>query len=147
MIVDTLQDMQTVATYVKNSGASMNVPVDVDPGDAISAVKAGRAIVSVIAPDGALIALQVGINRGGFTTAWGVRWVAGSTMATFRALFRDLADELVRRSMGTTPVYWTKTGTVATFAAQQLGARSNVDDSGLPIYWFTANEAIATGKI
>lgn len=150
MIVDTVAKAQVVEQYVKNSATATGISnLRVDALSAADAVAKGDCIIAVEAPDGAIIVVRQPIVVKGvaFDNAWGVRWVAGSTMTTFKAVFLDLANELVARGEGSVPVYWTQTGTIAKFAAKQLAARTAVDSTGLSYYWFTAKEAISSGAI
>lgn len=62
----------------------------------------------------------------------------------WRALFKGLAEELIRRGEGDTPVHWKTGGPVARLAGRLLPVRI-VDDPevpGLRVAEYTANEAI-----
>ncbi|HZP93336.1 MAG TPA: hypothetical protein VFB20_10700 [Burkholderiales bacterium] len=142
MIVDTIEDAQTVIGYVRATGQTLAGLQGLTKDELINGVRNGRAIVVVRAPDGFLLAILRPLNRAGFSGSWCVRWMSGAAQSTLRALALELAQELIRRGQGDVPVHWTQNGTIARFAATRLNART-ITYEGVPLYWFTANEAVA----
>lgn len=147
MIVDTVAKARQVAQYLQNGADSAQIPADFRPMELWWAIKNGEAILSVVAPDGGAIARKTDIVVGPFTHEWFVPWTVGSTRSVYAQLFSDLAHAIANLGDGAVPIYWGQGGTIPTFAAQTLGAKSATTPDGLNVWWISANDAIATGKL
>lgn len=148
MILDDAADLAPVVQALRAAGASIGVFGGYSREDLLRLIASPRDLVAVRPPDGILIANWhplAEIAAGGVV---GVPLMRGSTQATLKGLALDLAGELVRRGHGDTPVAWSQGSQVGRIAANLLGARTrhlaawNVD-----IYWFTADEALAGGRL